>query len=446
MNNNSFTKKLLITGIFTAMIISAAHAQGSIGQTEITKWQYGKKGAVSITYDDGTINQFRVAIPIMNRLGLPGTFYINTGSLPGSKYVGKFIGRPVSKIIEESKTIPTNADNVFERASAAKYLGFSGTEQYYINAGSRINSGRLEEAYKILDELYKKVVDGEFQPGASVNILIDTDEVLTWEMVKTHAAEGHEFASHMVTHPYVAALDDANLKYEIEKSREEILKRIGIRHTLSSELPYGTQNERAIQYALTVYPVLRNRIAEDYVLELHRSNRQTPVNPNYEYVFWERAYLSNTTLAEMNEWVDTTASQDNIWLVPVLHGIEGVGWEPLTGQTVDDHFSYIKSKENDLWVATFADAARYIKQRMNAKLSFSQKGEKIIVNVTHPLNKKLYDLPLTLKTYVSPQWREATVKQGKMVTSANVQREGSAAFVMYQAMPGNGNIEISGVK
>jgi len=29
------------------------------GQTEITKWQDGKAGAVSITYDDGSINQFR---------------------------------------------------------------------------------------------------------------------------------------------------------------------------------------------------------------------------------------------------------------------------------------------------------------------------------------------------------------------------------------------------
>ena len=35
------------------------------GQTEITKWQDGKTGAVSITYDDGSINQFRYALPLM---------------------------------------------------------------------------------------------------------------------------------------------------------------------------------------------------------------------------------------------------------------------------------------------------------------------------------------------------------------------------------------------
>jgi peptidoglycan/xylan/chitin deacetylase (PgdA/CDA1 family) len=450
MNSNAITHKILITGILKIFIVGITYSQVSIGQTEITKWQYGKKGAVSITYDDGTINQFRVAVPIMNRLDLPGTFYINTGTLPNSTYLPKFIGRPVSKLIEESKTIPANADNVFERASAARYLGFRGTESYFNRAGSAINSGRMEQAYAILDELYKKVANGELEPLAPNEYDMEymrntTEDILTWDMVKTHASEGHEFASHKVTHPYVAALDDANLKYELEKSRKEILKKIGIRHTLTSELPYGTQNERAIQAALKVFPVLRNRIAEDYVLELHRPNRQTPVNDAYEYVFWERGILSNTTLAEMNGWVDLTASQDNIWLVTVIHGIDGIGWEPLTNQTVDTHFTYIKAKENDLWVATFADAARYIKQRMNTKVTSLQKGEKIYVKLTNQLNKKLYAIPLTLKTYVSPEWKESTVKQGKSIAKSTVHREGSTAFIIYQAMPGKGIVEIIAV-
>ena len=69
-------------------------------QTEITKWQDGKVGAVSLTYDDGSINQFKYALPVMERLQLPATFYIITGPIPGSKYPGKFIGRPVTDIID----------------------------------------------------------------------------------------------------------------------------------------------------------------------------------------------------------------------------------------------------------------------------------------------------------------------------------------------------------
>src|SRR5688500_9342081 len=89
-----------------------------VGQTEITKWQYGKSGAVSLTYDDVSINQFRQALPIMNRLKLPATFFIITGQIPGSQYQGKFIGRPVQEIIKETAQTPTNKENFFERASA----------------------------------------------------------------------------------------------------------------------------------------------------------------------------------------------------------------------------------------------------------------------------------------------------------------------------------------
>jgi peptidoglycan/xylan/chitin deacetylase (PgdA/CDA1 family) len=436
MNIDSLTKKMLIVCFFIALMINVVHAQNTIGQTEITKWQYGKKGAVSITYDDGTINQFRVAIPIMNRVGLPGTFYIVTGWFPDAKYPGRFIGRPVDKIIEETKTIPTNKDNLFERASAARYLGFRETITYFNRAGSAINSGRIEQACTTMDDLYKKIVNGELAPDPQSGPPVENDYLLTWDMVKTHAAEGHEFASHMITHPYMCALDETNLKYELEKSREEILKHLGIRYTFSAELPYGIQDKRALAYAHKIYFALRNSMPEEYVLELHRPNRQSPINNDYEYVFWERGIVSNTTLDEMNGWVDTTAVRNNIWLITVIHGIDGIGWEPLTNQTVETHFSHIKSKENDLWLATFGDVSRYIQTRMNTTVTSSQKGETIHIKLTNSLNKKLYDIPLTLKTYVNPQWNEVAVKQGKSVTKVAVKREDSAAYILYQAMPG----------
>jgi len=438
-------KTLIISSMITAGIIAAC-SDGTIGSTEITKWQDGKNGAVSITYDDGTINQFRVAVPIMNRLGIPGTFYINTGTLPGSTYTGRFIGRPVSEIIEETKTVPTNAENFFERASAIRFSGYRGTGNFFTRAGAALESGRMEQAIEIINDAYARIVDGEFEPetprtegGQGGN----RSNVLTWDMVRTHAAEGHEFASHMVTHPYMGALDDENMMFELEKSREEILNQVGLRHTFTAELPYGTQDNRALEAALNIYATTRNRLALDYVAELHRPDRRSPVMPEYEYVFWERGIITRTTMEEMNGWVDITAENDNIWLVTVLHGIDGIGWESITGQTADEHFSYIRSREKDLWVATFADASRYILLRMNSTIKSSQFGGTINVTVSHPFDdKELYELPLTFKTYVNPKWNEVRVTQGNSETRHAVQREGSDAYVMYQAMPGKEKIKI----
>jgi hypothetical protein len=250
----------------------------------------------------------------------------------------------------------------------------------------------------------------------------------------------------MVTHPFVSALDEPNLMYELEKSRQELLERIGLRYTFSAECPYGTEDERAMQYAYKVYPALRNRIPEEYLLELNRGSRGTPVNAGFEYVQWQRGIISRSTLEEMKAWIDTTASQDNIWLVLVLHGIDGIGWEAVTSPVVDDYFSYIRSRDNDVWIATFGDVARYMKERMSAKVSSSQKGRNINVTLAHSLDRKLYDLPLTLKTYVDPDWEEAKVEQGKSVVKVKVQREGPSTFVTYQAMPGKESITISQIK
>ena len=115
-------RNMIICGL-VVLAGACTNPHGNAGSTTITKWQDGKKGAVSITYDDGSINQFRKAMPLMNELDLPGTFFINTGSIPGSTYRGTFIGRDVKEIIEETAILPTGEENEFERAAAAAYLG-----------------------------------------------------------------------------------------------------------------------------------------------------------------------------------------------------------------------------------------------------------------------------------------------------------------------------------
>src|SRR6516225_12120469 len=140
---------LAICGLLLS-ISRVTYAQ--IGATEITKWQYGKTAAISLTYDDGSINQFRVAVPIVDRFGFPATFFIITGQIPGSQYHGTFVGRPTKTIIEETAKTPTNKDNFFERASAIPYLGFSGTAAFQTQAGTVYDEDKdFAKAYQIIE-------------------------------------------------------------------------------------------------------------------------------------------------------------------------------------------------------------------------------------------------------------------------------------------------------
>jgi peptidoglycan/xylan/chitin deacetylase (PgdA/CDA1 family) len=248
-------KHLLLPALALVLFAGPAKAQ-SPGETIITRWPDDKKGAVSITFDDGSINQFKQALPVLNRLNLKATFFIITGQISGSKYRGKFIGRPVKTIIAETATAPTNKDNFYERASAAGYLGLIGPLDYHYKAGSLVDARKLTEAYAVMDELYKKIRNNEFKPGAQHNTEYMDAHGTTWADIRGYAKQGHEFASHMVTHPRLAALDEANMLYEMQSSRLDILRELGARYTFSAEGPFGTENERVMQYLYKVLPRL----------------------------------------------------------------------------------------------------------------------------------------------------------------------------------------------
>jgi hypothetical protein len=249
----------------------------------------------------------------------------------------------------------------------------------------------------------------------------------------------------MVTHPRLAALDEVNMLYELEKSREEILSQLGEKYTFSAECPYGTENERVMEYAHKIYPALRNRMPEPFMEELNRSNHKNPGSFNREYVQWQRGATTRTPLSVMKSWIDTTASKDNIWLVLVFHGVDGIGWEALTSELLDEYFRYMKSNEDALWFATFADATKYIRERMNSRVTTQENEGTTIVTLTNSMDKTMYDIPLTLKTYVSSEWKEVLVKQGNEMKHIRPHHDSKGNYVLYQAFPDTGIIELTGV-
>ena len=66
--NLNFPQYQKFLTISVALIFFVGLCEAQVGNTIITEWQYGKNGAVSITYDDASRLQFRRALPLMERL------------------------------------------------------------------------------------------------------------------------------------------------------------------------------------------------------------------------------------------------------------------------------------------------------------------------------------------------------------------------------------------
>ncbi len=417
-------------------------------QTQVLKWQDGKEGCVTLTYDDGSENQFRFAVPLMNERGLPATFFVNTGDIPGSKYQPTFIGRPIQEIVRESKTALTDQNNFFERCSALRYLAQvrnvpEAKDFSDATVGEMIEQGKQKEAFALVDKVLRWLAEsGHEYKVETMAPAAGKGYELTWEQLQALARQGHEIANHTISHPYLPLLDKANILYEVEKCREDLLTHLGPKHTRSIECPYGIEDARVLALVDPEFPFVRNGISDKFIREILRGDEREPAATDKGYVQWQRGPLAGTPMKEMEGWIDTTI-KNNVWLLLVFHGVEGIGWEARPKESFKAYFDYIKARSDRLWTATFQDAFKYVRERMNAKMEFTADSASVIVSLSHGLDPQVYDLPLTLRTVVPTAWKTADLRQGAKKIKLPVQKQGEIAFVQYRALANAEKIVIS---
>jgi hypothetical protein len=263
---------------------------------------------------------------------------------------------------------------------------------------------------------------------------------LTWDEFRRAAAQGHEIANHSVSHARLIALDEPNILHEVDKARDDLRAELGDKHTFSIEAPYGIDDARVSGILMPRFELTRNWIApadSEFMDGIMRGNSRDPAASAKPYVQWQRGPVAATTLEQMTGWVDT-ALGSGAWLVLVIHGVEGIGYEPVTADRLRAYFDYIKAHENRVWVATFQDAGKYIRERMKSTVTTTPVGQAIDVSVTHPLDPKVYDLPLTARTSVPAQWSSVSVRQGTTMRTLPVQREAGGSYVTYRVVPNAG--------
>lgn len=182
---------------------------------------------------------------------------------------------------------------------------------------------------------------------------------------------------------------------------------------------------------------------EPFMKEINRGYKTEPGADDQEYVQWQRGPLSKTDPEKMKSWVDTTLAHHNIWLVLVFHGVDDIGWEGLPHELLDSYFQFIKKQEDSLWIAPFGTVARYLRERMNSKVQSDMTGKEITVSLHHTLDTSLYQLPLTLKTYVPADWKNVQVVQGVEKQSVQTKSDNQGTYILYHATPNAVSVKLS---
>jgi peptidoglycan/xylan/chitin deacetylase (PgdA/CDA1 family) len=233
---------------------------------------------------------------------------------------------------------------------------------------------------------------------------------ITWDELKEMARQGHEIANHTWTHPNLTGLTPAEVVEQIVKAKDGIREHIGAA-PLTLAFPFNAST-----------PEIQAEALKQHVA----------------YRAYQKGAGGKDTVESLNAWADKQV-KEGTWGVLMTHGI-ATGYAAFTDPEIfREHLNYVKGRDKEIWVDTFANVARYEKEREDAKLSVSSAvSGKVVCVLAGSLDSAVYDVPLTL------------VIEASGASSARAERSGQDLPVrvgndklQMDVIPGAGTINIT---
>lgn len=153
--------------------------------------------------------------------------------------------------------------------------------------------------------------------------------------------------------------------------------------------------------------------------------------------------------SERNQWIDA-AIENKAWLIEMWHCISPEGdfsYQPISTAMADEHLAYAawQRKQGNLWVASFEDATRYIRERQNATVQVVEAADdSAVIELSCDrtvLPQRIFSDALTLNVTLPDDWRHVFVFQNGQACEVTVVDETRHIF-SFDAVPDGGLIQI----
>lgn len=300
--------------------------------TEVATWQGFATAAVSYTYDDGCPNQFTTAVPLMDKYGFKGTFYL------------------VTQWLSEWNTFAECAHN------------------------------------------------------------------------------GHEIASHTLTHPNLCEITADSAAVELSQSKQLIVDNTGA-ECFSIAYPYCAKPDE--QLVAANYGAAR--ICDSYI------ESATPRNYLAISSFGIGSESRYKDAASVTSLFEQTAEKGG-WCVLLIHEIDnGTGYSPYSSAALDTTLQFLDARRDQFWTATFSDVAKYARERDAAQITqTSVSDSEINITIATNLPTDVYNVALTLRTTLPEGWTSATLEQNGAAIEASI----NEGVIEFNAQPDGSNITL----
>jgi len=191
---------------FTCDTLSAAHRRWVAGDRP-------QRPFLALTFDDGQLDNFLHAYPVLQRAGVPATFFLPVDAVDRNQPLWH------DRLAFAARQLLSR-----DRPAALRLLAeLSGTgpgDDRALAAAAVARSKSLAEAARLsFVERIEQAAGGGSRPG--------WDGMMSWAQVRALAAAGHEIGSHTLSHPLLSRVDDLQLEREVAGSKARIDAALG---------------------------------------------------------------------------------------------------------------------------------------------------------------------------------------------------------------------------
>lgn len=254
-----------------------------------------------------------------------------------------------------------------------------------------------------------------------------------WTILQSVAKNGHEVASHTVSHPNFSSTTLENQLKELQNSKLEIEKKIANIQCVTFAYPFCATGD----YSICRRFYISARGCQGFVEE------KTPKDMLKISSIVCGTEGSLKTAADINNTAQSAISAKG-WAVLLFHGIDNDGgYSPFPLTELRKNLEYMKKNESRIWVATFADASRYVRERdaLNVK-ELKLASDCITLEVSDTLDNALFNHAVSLSRSLPANWTDAEVTQnGKSVASKLIE-VGTSRKVQFDVVPDAGEVKI----
>jgi len=276
-----------------------------------------------------------------------------------------------------------------------------------------------------------------------------------WEKRKSEwkqlAADGNELANHTVHHPCLLPQITPHsqdytpqmMEAEIKDAAREIQLATGSQRGLTFAYPCGNMSFGKPQDEVKNAALYARYVAENSfgARAYGAGGAQGPEDLNVLGI----SDLGFTADKDCPSLLDMArpAVQAHNWGVYAFHGVGG-DWLAITPETLDELAGYYE-RHAEIWTATFGDVLRYIQENKAAGIQISKSdANSVSVAMTWPMDKKIYDVPLTLKVEVPQAWKDVSATGDGKALNARITDRTKGTVILVDVPAGTGEVRISG--